>query len=224
MAGEKRMAEASSAPREAVRGIVAAVAAVDRDPARNEGLHTGIVDRVFGPGQGPRSTSESAEVGSAVPQYAEIDVNFSIAGVARKQPSILGPASKVAGDFVADENLEIKGLVEGCVRAKNSRVTVRREGLVQSQIVARSVRVEGTVRGNVSAEDWVEVKRGGVIRGDVHAPRVVLHDGAIVTGRISMSPAAVRRRAARFDPLVIPPRPGMRKVTARKRRPGKPNA
>jgi len=218
------MAEATTPPRETGRGVVAAVAAMDRDGAGNEGAHSGIVDRVFGPGQGPRPTSEPGELAGAVPLYAEIDVNFSLAGVVRKRASVLGPASKVAGDLVADENIEIDGLVEGCVRAKNSRVTVRRDGLVQSQIVARSVRVKGTVRGNVSAEDWVEVKPGGVIRGDVCAPRVVLHDGAIVTGRIAMSPAAVRRRAARFDPLVIPPRPGMRKVAASKRRRSKPNS
>jgi cytoskeletal protein CcmA (bactofilin family) len=75
------------------------------------------------------------------------------------------------------------------------------------------------VRGNVSAEDWIEVKSGGVIRGDVRAPRVVLHDGAVVTGRIDMSQAAVRRHAQRFDPLVIPPRPGMRKVLRKRSAP-----
>ena len=204
---ENPKANANAAPREAVRGVVAAVAATDRESG-SESVHANIVDRVFGPGQTRSASSE--------PLYSEIDVNFSLGEVARKQASVLGAASKVAGDLVADENIEIEGLVEGCVRARRSRVTVGRDGFVQAQIEARSVRVKGSVRGNVSAEDWVEVKPGGVIRGDVCAPRIVLHDGAIVTGRLDMSTAAVRRHSPRFDPLVIPPRPGMRKVRGTK--------
>lgn len=204
---ENPKANANAAPREAVPGVVAAVAAMDRESG-SESVHANIVDRVFGPGQTRSASSE--------PLYSEIDVNFSLGEVARKQASVLGAASKVAGDLVADENIEIEGLVEGCVRARRSRVTVGRDGFVQAQIEARSVRVKGSVRGNVSAEDWVEVKPGGVIRGDVCAPRIVLHDGAIVTGRLDMSTAAVRRHSPRFDPLVIPPRPGMRKVRGTK--------
>ncbi len=211
-------ADPNAPPREAARGVVAAVTAMDREPGR-EGVHAEIVDRVFGPAQTPRASGEPVVGGSSAPLYSEIDVEFSLAGVARKQASVLGPASKVAGDLVADENIEIEGLVEGCVRARRSRVTVGRDGFVQSRIEARSVRVKGTVRGNVSAEDWIEVKPGGVIRGDVCAPRIVLHDGAVVTGRIDMSQAATRRHAPRFDPLVIPPRPGMRKVARGKSAP-----
>ena len=216
---DKQTAAQASGPHEPVRGVVAAVAAMQHDKQHDKqrdsdggSRHAGIVDRVFGPGQPPRPESDPGERASAKPLYPEIDVDFSLGEVARKLASVLGPASKVAGDLVADENLEIQGLVEGSVRARRSRVTVAREGLVQSRIEARSVRVQGTVRGNVSAEDWVEVKAGGVIRGDVRAPRVILHDGAIVTGRLDMSGAAVRRTAAHFDPLVIPPRPRLRKV------------
>lgn len=215
------MPKADAAPMraESARGVVAAVVAADRD-AGAAGRHADIVDRVFGPGPGPgpgsgqkpRVEAVSEERASARPLYPEIDVEFSLGEVARKLASVLGPASKIAGDLVADENVEILGLVEGCVRARRARVTIGAEGLVQSRIDARSVRIRGTVRGNVTAEDWVEVKPGGVIRGDVRAPRVILHDGAVVTGRLDMTSAAVRRTNGHFDPLVIPPRPRMRKI------------
>lgn len=196
---------------EGARGIVAAVASMHRE-AEGDAQHGGIVDRVFGPGTTSRQEAVAEERASARPLYPEIDVEFSLGEVARKLASVLGPASKIAGDLVADENVEIQGLVEGSVRARCSRVTIGAEGLVQSRIDARTVRIRGTVRGNVTAEDWVEVKPGGVIRGDVRAPRVILHDGAVVTGHLDMTSAAVRRAAGHFDPLVIPPRPRMRKV------------
>jgi cytoskeletal protein CcmA (bactofilin family) len=198
---------------EGARGVVAAVASMHREaggrgPAR-ETSSTASSGRERGVARPEAGAEERA---SARPLYPEIDVEFSLGEVARKLASVLGPASKIAGDLVADENVEIRGLVEGSVRARCSRVTIGAEGLVQSRIDARSVRIRGTVRGNVTAEDWVEVKPGGVIRGDVRAPRVILHDGAVVTGRLDMTSAAVRRAAGHFDPLVIPPRPRMRKV------------
>lgn len=216
---------------EAPRGVVSAVAGMDR--AREaDGRHAGIVDRVFGPraaGNGSsteasgaaRPADESEALNSSQPRYAEIDVEFSLGEVARKRASVLGAATKVAGELVADENVEVEGLVEGAVRVRRARVTVGREGLVLSRIDARSVRVRGTVRGDVCAADWVEVKPGGVIRGDVRAPRIILHDGAIVTGRLDMSRAIEARRAAdRLDPLVVQKRPAMRKVESKRRRRG----
>lgn len=163
--------------------------------------------------RGVAAVAEVPPLPGIQPQYPDLDVDFPIGQVGRKRVSVLGPATRVAGDLVADENVEIEGLVEGCVRAQRSRVTVGSEGLVRSRIEARSVRVRGTIRGNVSAEDWVEVEAGGVIRGDVCAPRIILHDGAIVTGRLDMTEAVAAKRASgRFDPLVLPPRPRMRKV------------
>lgn len=208
---EMPTADAAPGRAEGVLGVVTAVASMHRE-AESAVQHGDIVDRVFGPGSTSRPEAVGEERASARPLYPEIDVEFSLGQVARKLASVLGPASKIAGDLVADENVEIQGLVEGCVRARCSRVTIGAEGLVQSRIDARSVRIRGTVRGNVTAEDWVEVKPGGVIRGDVRAPRVILHDGAVVTGRLDMTSAAVRRAAGHFDPLVIPPRPRMRKV------------
>ncbi len=208
--------ETDAARRESRRGIVGTVAAMHRE-AGAAARHAGIVDRVFGPGASERSEPADAPRGGARPLYPEIDVEFSLGEVARKLASVLGPASKIAGDLVADENVEIQGLVEGRIRARCARVTIGAEGFVRSRIDARSVRIRGTVRGNVTAEDWIEVKAGGVIRGDVRAPRVILHDGAIVTGRLEMPTAALRRSAGHFDPLVIPPRPRMRKVGSPKK-------
>ena len=216
-------AEAAPGRIEPVRGVVGAVAAMHRE-GEGAARHGDIVDRVFGPGAAPRPENADDERASARPLYPEIDVEFSLGEVARRRACVLGPASKITGEHLVDENVEIQGLVEGGVRARRARVTIAEEGLVHARIDARSVRIRGTVRGDVTAEDWIEVKAGGVIRGDVRAPRVILHDGAVVTGRVDMTSAAVRRAAGHFDPLVIPPRPRMRKVRRGKPGGGRPGA
>jgi cytoskeletal protein CcmA (bactofilin family) len=47
--------------------------------------------------------------------------------------------------------------------------------------------VIGKITGNVVATELVEVNAGGVIEGDVKAPRVIMNDGAIVIGALDMS-------------------------------------
>ncbi|MEZ4331334.1 MAG: polymer-forming cytoskeletal protein [Myxococcota bacterium] len=227
-------ASASEGRASSLRGVVSTVAAMDGEAAER-GRHSGIVDRVFGPERvtpepsaappraqpiaplraSPAATPPSPGASDAVPiGGAEpfIDPQFSLGRIAKRPRSRVGAATKFDGELLADEDVEIQGLVEGRVCARRSRVTVGREGFVKSKIEARAVRISGTVRGSVTAEDWVEIKPGAFVRGDVHAPRVILHDGAIVTGLLDMAAGRERRRSARFDPLVVRPRPGMRKV------------
>lgn len=207
------------------RGVVSTVAAMD-GAAEARGRHAGIVDRVFGPDRSATPAPRTTPIGvpSAAPPAPEhaasaqdggepfIDPQFSVGLVVRRKRSRVGTATKFEGELVADEDVEIEGLVEGRVCARRSRVTVGREGFVKSKIEARAVRISGTVRGSVTAEDWVEIKPGAFVRGDVRAPRVILHDGAIVAGRLDMGGGRDRRLSPRFDPLVVLPRPGMRKV------------
>jgi len=46
--------------------------------------------------------------------------------------------------------------------------------------------VGGDLKGNITADDKVEVAATGTMKGDIRAPRVVLADGARFKGSIDM--------------------------------------
>ena len=99
----------------------------------------------------------------------------------------LGKSIVFKGDLSGDEDLRIDGQVEGGVQLASHELTVGESGRVQAQLFARSVVVLGHVTGNVTATERVEIRESGVVEGDVHAPRLVVADGAVLNGRIEMS-------------------------------------
>lgn len=123
----------------------------------------------------------------------------------------VGRATTITGNIVADEDLEIQGVVEGSVRLANHQVTVGAEGHVKASVDAETVMVYGRITGDVVASDVVEIEKGGIVGGDIRASRIVMHDGAIVVGSLDMS-AALPNGRSNFE-APAPPRPHLASVT-----------
>ena len=107
------------------------------------------------------------------------------------------------GDLSGDEDLEIEGRVEGTVKLPGHQVTIGANGKVTAQVEAKNVVVVGHVAGNVLAGERVEVQSTGIVDGDIQAPRLLVQEGAVVNGSISMgaaSAAPAAKPAASAEP------------------------
>jgi cytoskeletal protein CcmA (bactofilin family) len=111
--------------------------------------------------------------------------------------SVLGPTLHFKGDLHADEELLIKGRIEGSI-THSQRITVCPEGTVTANVRAQVIVVEGTVNGDLQAEKAVMVKESARLRGNITAPSVSIVEGAHFTGGIDMEKkaAAVESGAA----------------------------
>ena len=98
----------------------------------------------------------------------------------------IGKSLHIKGELTGNEDLTIEGKVEGKITLNGHSVTIGQNGLVMAEIHAKSVIVGGQVRGNITADDKVEVAPTGSMKGDIIAPRVVLADGARFKGSIDM--------------------------------------
>ena len=98
----------------------------------------------------------------------------------------IGKSLHIKGELSGNEDLTIEGKVDGKITLIGHSVTIGENGLVMAEIQAKSVVVGGQVRGNITADDRVEVAPTGTMLGDVRAPRVVLADGAQFKGSIDM--------------------------------------
>ncbi len=90
------------------------------------------------------------------------------------------------GDLSGEEDLEIEGRVEGQVKLPNHQLTIGAHGRVTAQVEAKNVIVVGHIAGNVIATERVEVQATGVVDADIHAPRLLIQEGAVVNGSIEM--------------------------------------
>ncbi len=98
----------------------------------------------------------------------------------------IGQSIHIKGELTGNEDLTIEGKVEGKVFLKDHNLTVGANGKIVAEIQAKTVMILGEVTGNITADDKVEVAATGTMRGDIHAPRVVLADGGKFKGSIDM--------------------------------------
>lgn len=112
---------------------------------------------------------------------------------ATERVSVLGPTLHFKGELHADEELLIKGRIEGSI-THSQRITVCAEGTVTANVRAQVIVVEGTLQGDLTAEKSVMVRETAKLRGNITAPSVSIVEGAHFTGGIDME-----KRAAAAD-------------------------
>ncbi len=98
----------------------------------------------------------------------------------------IGKSVVFSGDLSSEEDLEIEGQVEGQIRLPNHQLTIGAHGRVKAQIDAKAVIVVGRIHGNINASERCEVQGSGIVVGDIRAPRLLVHEGAVVNGKIEM--------------------------------------
>jgi cytoskeletal protein CcmA (bactofilin family) len=108
--------------------------------------------------------------------------------------SVLGPTLHFKGELHADEEVLIKGRVEGSI-THSQRITVCPEGTVTANVRAQVIVVEGTLNGDLQAEKSVLVRETAKLRGNISAPSVSIVEGAHFTGGVDMEKRAAGSEA-----------------------------
>jgi cytoskeletal protein CcmA (bactofilin family) len=105
--------------------------------------------------------------------------------------SMIGSNVQVEGNIVSDQDLIIQGQVRGSITAKANVVTVGIDGQLNADILAKIVKIEGAVIGDIIGEEKVVIAKTGNVVGNIQAPRVNLEEGAKFKGSIEMNPEIV---------------------------------
>jgi cytoskeletal protein CcmA (bactofilin family) len=98
----------------------------------------------------------------------------------------IGKSLIIKGEVSGSEPLHIEGRVEGPIAAPDCHISIGRDAVVMSNVQAGEVIVRGTMHGNLTAVDRVEVHSGGSLTGDVSAGRVTIELGAHFKGKVDM--------------------------------------
>jgi cytoskeletal protein CcmA (bactofilin family) len=107
----------------------------------------------------------------------------------------IGPSISIRGDVTGSEDLLIQGRVDGSVTLDLYAVSVGGEGRVTANISGRVITIEGTVEGDLTAEEQIILRGTAHVQGDIKAPRVVLEDGATFRGLVDMGAARSAKAA-----------------------------
>jgi cytoskeletal protein CcmA (bactofilin family) len=109
--------------------------------------------------------------------------------MATTERSLIGKNIIITGDISATEDLVVEGRVTGKIHLNESRLTVGEEGYAQSHISAREVVICGRVEGQIHATERVELRHTAQVTGDIIAPRLIIHQDAVVKGSVDLTPS-----------------------------------
>jgi cytoskeletal protein CcmA (bactofilin family) len=110
-------------------------------------------------------------------------------------PTILGPDANFKGELTFEKGLRLQGRFEGKITTPG-RLHVAREAKMQADVEAGAIIVEGDVKGNLVANERIELKQSARYEGDLRASKLVVDEGAVFSGHVTVGPEAVKNRPA----------------------------
>ena len=114
---------------------------------------------------------------------------------ARSQPSnasmtTIGADTTWNGTLRSESNIYLEGRVEGIIEVRDT-IYVAERAQIEARVTAHSVVVSGHVSGQIDCEGRLEVTPTGRVSGEVVAGSLVVHEGAVVDGKIKMKSGVV---------------------------------
>jgi len=106
----------------------------------------------------------------------------------RRRAAWIGGSILVKGNVVSTEDLVIDGKVEGTIELGDHGLTIGPTASVVADLAAKTVTISGKLTGNVISSGKVELKSTAKVEGDISAPKLVMEDGAALSGKVDTGP------------------------------------
>ena len=99
----------------------------------------------------------------------------------------LSQGVSIKGSVKFLNELLIDGEVEGTIDSTGT-LTLGEHARIRGEIRTKSVKVRGTVEGNIFVTERCELHTGCTLRGDIEAPRLVVHENVTFLGSAKVGP------------------------------------
>jgi len=99
--------------------------------------------------------------------------------------ALLDRGCEFEGKMVFEGTVRINGIFSGEVFS-NDMLIVGDTAVVNAEVDVDSIIISGEVNGNVTGRSRIEIKRPGVVRGNLCTPSLVIEEGVIFEGSCKM--------------------------------------
>lgn len=89
----------------------------------------------------------------------------------------------LVGDIVSEENIRLRGRIEGNVTTSGS-VVIEPRAEVHGDVIAENLIVEGSMEGKVVVARKFELRPTGRMRGDIRASVVAIAEESFLQGKV----------------------------------------
>ena len=99
--------------------------------------------------------------------------------------SLVSRGASVEGDIRGSENAQIEGHIKGTIRLDGD-IIIDTSAVVEADVEGNNIIIKGTVIGNVTAHEHLEIQSTGKMNGDITARSIDFKDGSSFEGRSQM--------------------------------------
>ena len=99
--------------------------------------------------------------------------------------TLIGYGCEFEGNMSSSSSTRIDGKLKGRIPGENS-IVVGEDGLVLGEIKASEAVVYGKVEGTIETNS-LEIKKSGIVLGDIFVESLIVEDGGIFNGRCTMN-------------------------------------
>ncbi len=123
--------------------------------------------------------------------------------------SLVSKNVKIEGEIEGPENLHVEGYIKGAV-AVSGDIFVGNTGVVEADLEAKNIVIQGEVTGNITAHKQLEIHPSGRLIGDCSATSIDIKEGAMFEGRSVMMKTVDAASGRPAPPASTPPQPSQK--------------
>lgn len=109
--------------------------------------------------------------------------------------TVISADVQITGTIKSSGPIRIDGKLEGDLVCAADAV-IGRNAVIKGGLQVNSVVVEGTIQGNVTAKDKIDMKSTAKVHGDIAAKRLAVEDGVTFIGKSEVNPSGSGANAA----------------------------
>jgi cytoskeletal protein CcmA (bactofilin family) len=110
--------------------------------------------------------------------------------------AFLGPGSKFEGKLFFDEIVRLDGVFKGEINSRDTLI-IGETADIEGDVEVGTFILSGRFKGNVKATTRVELRRPAQIDGTIEAPILVVEEGVVLNGSISMTSGSTAEKVVK---------------------------
>jgi cytoskeletal protein CcmA (bactofilin family) len=117
--------------------------------------------------------------------------------------TIISADVQITGTIKCGGSIRIDGKLDGDLVCA-ADAAIGRNAVIKGGIQAASVTIEGTIQGNITAKDKIDMKSTAKVHGDISAKRLAVEDGVTFIGRSEVNPTGAVAGGPAAEPSPAP--------------------
>ncbi|NKB22862.1 MAG: polymer-forming cytoskeletal protein [Kiritimatiellae bacterium] len=102
--------------------------------------------------------------------------------------SVISSETEITGTVKTSGAIQIDGKLNGDLESGGD-ATIGKSANIKGNLAINSITISGTVNGNITAKDRIEMTSTARVTGDIKAKRLAVEDGVTFVGKSEVNPS-----------------------------------